>query len=124
MSVTIASSMPTAEADEEPGRTGLLDRLRPWVRLAIRHVNWEEGEELRSRKILVRARPGVELELLSEDHERSRFHASLSRLNERGYYQLKIWPRTTRDYCEDDIQLLATHPSGREKMYTIRALVD
>lgn len=117
--------MTSEEVEESPARAGLLDWFKPWVRPERSVMSWEEGEGVHSQKQLIRVRPGVRLDLLEEeDNERARFQAELSHLDERGYYQLKVWPRTTREFCEDQISLLATLPGGREKLYKIRVCVD
>jgi hypothetical protein len=125
MPVTSTSALTTDEAEECHARAGLLDWFKPWVRPERNIMSWEEGEGVHSQKQLIRVRPGVRLDLLEEeDNERARFQAELSHLHERGYYQLKVWPRTTREFCEDQITLLATLPGGREKLYKIRTCVD
>ncbi|QYY35733.1 hypothetical protein [Ruficoccus sp. ZRK36] len=115
-----------SESQESSGPTsqGLLSWLKPWVRLDSRFTSWEEGEEVHSRKILVRTRPGVQLDLLQErDHPR--FSAKLSKLDDaRGYYQLKVWPHSTREFAQGEVRLLATLPNGREKLYKVQACVD
>ena len=124
MPATTLSASTVEDDGEASARTGLFGWLKPWVRLSRNQVNWEECEEVRSNKVMIRTRPGVTLELLTEDDERARFRASLTCLDERGYYQLKVWPRSTRDFCHDEITLLAILPGGREKIVTIHASVD
>ncbi|MBC2593073.1 hypothetical protein H5P28_02250 [Ruficoccus amylovorans] len=121
---TTSTSVAAGEGEDSSDRTDLFGWFKPWVRLGSSYISWEEGEELRSHKVMVRTRPGVQLSVLSDGSEHVRFHSNLTCLDERGYYQLKVWPRSTRGYCEDKITLLATLPGGREKLYRIRACVD
>jgi len=100
----------------------LFGLFRPHVKIQNNYLSWEEGEEARSRTVLIQAKPGVRVELLSE--EGTRFKAQLTQVSGRNNYQLKVWPRTTRDFSQEAITLLATLPDGREKLYPVQACVE
>ncbi len=120
------SSVPFPVVQQDVAKADLMKRLfmffRPHVKVDHSYLCWEEGEEARSRTVLVQAKPKVKVELLSE--EGSRFKAQLSRVSGQNNYQLKVWPRTTRDFAQEAITLLATLPNGQEKLYPVQACVE
>lgn len=126
MSESTASPFPYEKRDESRAGffRGLIGWFKPAVRLEARYLSWEEGQEHHSRKVLVKAKPGVRVELLVNESDRSRFKTSLKRIGEHNYYQLKVWPRSTRDFSQEQITLLATLPDGSEKLYTVHACVE